>query len=366
MKSRLRKASLGIAQSGESENGAIKDSIKERLRGFPFEDEQERHKVKKDLVTWIDYPHKISVQSFDDFHSFLKKKCGVEDDVLDKATFNPEAKCPCCWTYALVPSKKKLAMRCLIENQYKIKWNTDNKDPEALNFYKLCQKSKMFLTYDIRRAHVISRLWQKQEELRQINDLDYKQLCPPIYTRNEDGNGWRKWTRDESPFLDEPADIDWIEDDTIRRCIQQTSTARNVGGYRKLYCAVFKENEAQEYNDENRDENVSKRPSPIQVYVGRAGRGISARWLGGTRSSHCKQMEKARYILSSMLEYDPTLLQSFQLVDLRLLLHKACNPQGDNSGLFIIDYTGDNLQGAEQELIGDLNANNMNRGLNGT
>ena len=366
MKSGQRKANLGIAKMKKSENYATMNRMTKRLQSFPFEDEQERHKVKKDFVTWVDHPHKISVQSFDDLHEFLKNKCGVEDDVLDKAAFNPHAKCPCCLTYALVASKRELAMQRLLENQYEIKWNTENHDPEPLNFYKLCGNSEMFLTYDIRRANVITRLWQKQEELRKISDLDYKQLCPPVYTR--DGDGWRTCTYDNNgkPNEKRNMDIQWIENQRIRDHIEENSTVTNFDGKSQVYWAVFIEDDARAYNGENIP------PSTTQVYIGKAERGIKKRWLGSAPMSHCKRMDMIRNILSPMLAYNPTSVQSCQLVDLRFLLHKVCNPDGKNSGLFILDENT-NLNEAEKKGMSDFkkilnlprgNKKNMNFCLN--
>jgi hypothetical protein len=55
-----------------------------------------------------------------------------------------------------------------------------------------------------------------------------------------------------------------------------------------------------------------------------------------------------------MLSYDPTALKSEQLVDLRLLLDKACNQDGGNSGLFIMDqFTKTVTVKNRQKIIGD-------------
>ena len=47
-------------------------------------------------------------------------------------------------------------------------------------------------------------------------------------------------------------------------------------------------------------------------------------------------MKFARDVMCNMLSYEPTPLLRELLVDLRLLLHKACNPNGSKSGLFIM------------------------------
>ena len=95
------------------------------------------------------------------------------------------------------------------------------------------------------------------------------------------------------------------------------------------------------------------RPFRTQVYVGQAKNGIKERWTGGG-TSHCKRMDFARDVMCNMLSYDPTALKSEQLVDLRLLLDKACNQDGGNSGLFIMDqFTKTVTVKNRQKIIGD-------------
>ena len=106
-----------------------------------------------------------------------------------------------------------------------------------------------------------------------------------------------------------------------------------LGGKRlptQLYWAVFEQDDYDQHR--RRDEPL---PLETQVYVGTATNGINERWLG-TGTAHCKRMEFARDVMFNMLSYNPTALLREQLVDLRFLLHKACNLDGSNSGLFIM------------------------------
>ena len=79
-----------------------------------------------------------------------------------------------------------------------------------------------------------------------------------------------------------------------------------------------------------------------------------------------------------MLSYNPAALLQEQLVDLKFLLHKACNPDGSNSGLFIMETGGLALDVAKRSNIDGLRLDaqtpilednwspkNMNYGLNG-
>ena len=133
------------------------------------------------------------------------------------------------------------------------------------------------MTYDTRRAHVISRLYQKQAELRDIQELTHKQLCPPIYVRHTDG-GWRKFTHALKNLEGvEPIEngIDWITKDGLREYIATSSKAYNqdaidnkefLGGTQgeQLYWAVFEEDDYDLHRDQDDDT-----PFKTQVYVGK-------------------------------------------------------------------------------------------------
>ena len=269
-----------MSESGTQTNEDIMEQIIQQLKGMDFEDENDRHRAKRRLVSAI----------------------------------------------------------------------STNLVQEPTNFYRLNGNDR---SYDSRRDHVISLLWQKQDEVRQLKDLAYEELCPPIYTRDDEG--WKKSTYDKdkkekkktSNFkCENGTNITWITNKPIKSHIESKSKEGDISGEMQLYWAVFEENEAMEHKSKNGkhdEDDPSTDPKTIQLYIGKAKNGISQRWLGSLQSSHCKQMEKARDILSSMLEFNSTLLESFQLVDLRLLLHKACNcggnsdNRGGNSGLFIIE-----------------------------
>ena len=83
-------------------------------------------------------------------------------------------------------------------------------------------------------------------------------------------------------------------------------------------------------------------------------------------------MKLARDVMCRMANYDPTALQSEQLVNLRLLLHKAYNRKGKNSGLFIMNYNGslreaktNNKNGVNIENLADWKPTHMKYGMNG-
>jgi hypothetical protein len=183
---------------------------------------------------------------------------------------------------------------------------------------------------------VIARLWREQKRLREIRNLTYRELCPPIYALSLNGNAWAKWTFDNGhntwrrrngPNIN----INWITNVALRTYIQRNSKKKNFNafpaGKNQLYWAVLEE------DDHGEDNNL---PFRTQVYVGKAKNGIQKRWTGSQMSSHCKKMELVKDVMCSMVNYNPTPLQPEQLVDLRLLLHKACHQKGKNSGLFIM------------------------------
>ena len=280
------------------------------------------------------------------------------------------------------------AVQELFVNQYEIKWHTPTKTPDPFSFYAFCKSvedagGKDVMTYDTRRAHVISRLYQKRAELLQIQNLTHKELCPPIYVRHTADEGWTKFTYTSGKWatakLNENG-INWITKEGLREYIARSSKAYNQhaidnkeflhGDTRgQLHWAVFEEDD---YDDQGDDT-----PFKTQVYVGRAKNGIQERWLGGGKS-HCKRMEFSRDVMCNMSSYDPTALLREQLVQLRFLLHKACNRDGSNSGLFIMETGGLALDVAKRSNIDGLRLDaqtpilddnwspkNMNYGLNG-
>ena len=237
-------------------------------------------------------------------------------------------------------------VRKLFEEQHQYRW-TDihgkvNHEPEEFSFYRFCQQEgcQDFLTYNIRRAHVSERLWRAQDQLRQIRHLKGLELCPPVFARSLNGRAWAKWTYNEGAWKNSKprrnkVNINWIENDNpngnhhLQDFITANSKQKNYNhfpdGKNQLYWAVLKEDDPADYQQ---NENF---PLKAQVYVGKAQDGIEKRW-----KQHCKAMEDARDIICSMVTYNGIALRSFQLVDLRLLLHKAMHQNGDYSGLFIM------------------------------
>jgi hypothetical protein len=211
-------------------------------------------------------------------------------------------------------------------------------DPDEFSFYRFCEvRGNMYRTYKIRKAHVITRLWRAQKELQKIRNLPYQELCPPIYARSLRGNSWAQWTFDNGHNRwrrrnGRNININWITNEVLREYIHDNSKKKNFKkipfGDKQLYWAVVEEDEHGE------DNNL---PFRTQVYVGRAANGIQERWTGSQESSHCMKMKFASDVMCPMVNYNPTALRRLQLVDLRLLLHKACHQNGENtSGLFIM------------------------------
>ena len=271
----------------------------------------------------------------------------------------------------------------LFEQQHQYRWTHENQvidNPREFSFYRFCQQEgcQNFRTYNIRRAHVSERLWRAQDQLRQIRDLKGLQLCPPVYARSRRGRAWAKWIRNGKKWENvtrDGIDINWITNDEpnpeLTNFIRVNSVRKNYTkfptGKNNLYWVVFKEDDPA---DRQQNENL---PLKAQVYVGRTQCGITKRWR-----EHCKKMEEARNLILSesrlMQPYDGIALRSFQLVHLRLLLHKALQLEGDNSsGLFIMKWFDNNLVNAETNHIkGRIPAvnidgwapNNMNYGMN--
>jgi hypothetical protein len=80
----------------------------------------------------------------------------------------------------------------LFKKQYEFEWHTETGNPDQFSFYGFCKDvvkararagvgGKDVMTYNTRRAHVISRLFHAQRELQKIRCLPYKRLCPPVY-----------------------------------------------------------------------------------------------------------------------------------------------------------------------------------------
>ncbi|CAB4046057.1 Hypothetical predicted protein, partial [Paramuricea clavata] len=149
------------------------------------------------------------------------------------------------------------------------------------------------MTYDTRRAHVISRLYHAQRKLQKIRHLPYKTLCPPVYVRTKVGSTsrsvrwvWKKWIFDcNNNKFDTPetTNIKWIKNDKLKAYIRGHSKLDSTGQLPNevghLYWAVFKEDDYD--NDREPSETL---PFRTQVYVGIAKNGITKRWTGAGTS----------------------------------------------------------------------------------
>ena len=287
-----------------------------------------------------------------DIYNTLTRKLGILNELQENQfQEQPKYKSPLDFVDILVSHNhaSDQAVQKLFAKQYEIKWHTLTGDPDPFSFYKFCKSVEDaggddVMTYDTRRAHMFSRLYQTQDALRKIRGLTHKELCPPIYARCLDENSeWATWTwnRALKTWKHEiNQNIDWITNKDLMRYITGKSKTQRADDKKfphhkwQLYWLVVEEDDP---NLEQAEDHTFK----TQVYVGKAANGVKQRWPG-SGTSHCKKMEFTRNVMCNMLTYDPTALLSEQLVDLRVLLHKACNPDGSKSGIFIMDEFGDN------------------------
>ena len=234
-------------------------------------------------------------------------------------------------------------VKSLWANQKKLHWST-------FSFYQFCKKFVLELTYELRKEHVMGRLWREKEKLKEISKWDYRQFCPPVYVKS--GTTWRKWNwndhRRKLVRAENVENIEWITNNVLKKYLTNNSDENadpNKKGH--LYWAVFEEDDF-----ENDNPHGDGFPGRTQVYVGQSKNGITERWLG-KGNTHCRKMLNACKCVCNMDSCDPTSsryqdLQKFQLVHLRLLLHKAkaCHQDGSTSGLFIM-YTSTNKRRRE-------------------
>ena len=323
-------------------------------------DEKQRRKLKREALSVID--QKCSIP--DRFYQNLKETLGIKNEepfLRDEPIYTS----PKDLVVLFEGNVTQDTVRKLFENQYKIKWHTITGDPDQFSFYEFCKNVKdcrgnlegnTVMTYDTRRAHVISRLYKAQEKLLEdeFQNLTYRQLCPPVYVRTKIKGTWKwkKWMcKSQSPVFQEvevTQNINWITYEPLRNYIeshslQDQTNARNFPNQKKhLYWAVLEE-----------DDSCKERGDTGQthIYVGKAVNGIKQRWVGSLYSSHCKRMEASRNILCNFINFVPDVLKEIQLVDLRFLLHRACNKNGKNSGLFIMELPNNELNLEENEKI---------------
>ena len=349
------------------------------------QNEKQRRKLKRDALNAIDKQFSIlpSEHNADTFQQNLKKTLGIEQNepFLEE---NPLYTSPGDFVKIFDRNVTPDTVQKLFENQYKIKWQTVTGYPDQFSFYKFCKdvadrEGKHVMVYDTRRTHVISRLYNEQEKLHEneFQNLTFRQLCPPVYVHTKvKGNWkWRKWicNSQSSDFemTKEKTNIEWITYKPLKQYIEthsmKDSTDKEDLPNRTfhLYWAVLEEDDLGEGRGDT---------GKTQIYVGKAKNGIKERWVGSLTSSHCKNMEESRNIVRNMVTFVPDVLKDKQLVDLRFLLHLACNQKGKNSGLFIMKGFEDEeeLKNKETEHInGDLegdfsiNPKDMMYGMNG-
>ncbi len=372
-----------MAQNQETNQETL-DRIVEELENLELQDHLQRFRAKRRVVRAIDRPYLLSIPRRPtwidaDFYNDLREKLGKQDqvDCNNFVTKRGNYKSPRNLVRALVRNSDatKEVVEKLFEKQYELRWHTTTGDPDQFSFYGFCQDvdqagGNNVMTYDTRRAHVISRLYHARKRLLKIRGLTYRQHCPPVYVRTKIGKRWtwQKWIchphRRVFEECDEETDIDWISNEPLRNYITVNSVRNNrnaafPNGDIHLYWAVIEEDDSDgeddsEEKDDSYEEDDSDEKNDLddnlgktQVYVGKAGNGIKQRWAGSQDSSHCRNMELSRNVMYNMMNYDPDTLATKQLVQLRFLLHKAHHPDGSNSGLFIMGQGNDDYEQAE-------------------
>ena len=357
--------------------------------------------VRQNAIRAISIPHRFSfpLPLTASFYNTLTNKLGIPY-VLTEYQFhrdlrrNQTYKSPLDFVDILVSNNNATeeVVQKLFEKQYEIVWYTATRDPDQFSFYEFCESVKRarsqsegqnsgnnVMTYKTRRAHVISRLYQTQKELLGIRGLNHEELCPPIYARYKTVDSkWATWTykynketKSGTWVQKKGENIDWITNEDLKEYIKNKSKKQNFNddclptNERQLYWAVFEEDDNQ-LRQPGEPLPCEPLPSETQVYIGKAQNGIKERW-SESGTAHSKRMEFARDVMCNMLSYDPTALLREQLVDLRLLLHKACNPDGSKIGLFIMgdDFSDDKaLKEAESKDIDKFRATDMKYGMN--
>ena len=332
-------------------------------------------RVKQNAIRAIGSPYLIPLTADQRNYEALRETLKINDERNDFQLLTAEEyKSPRDLVSVLVYNgdATRATVKKLFEKQYEFEWHTETGDPDPFSFYGFCDdvfqendEDLDVMTYNTRKAHVISRLYHVQKELLKIRHVPYQELCPPVYVLSSDATLWETWKFDfhENKLKiiysnDVEKNIGWITNDKLREYITSKSLKNRSGNLPNevghLYWAVLEEDDYDK--DRKRSETL---PFRTQVYVGQAKNGIKERWTGdGT--SHCKKMEFARDVMCDMLSYDPTALRFEQLVDLRLLLHKACNQNYENSGLFIMDQFINQTDDQNKKLLNAAETNNIN------
>ena len=326
----------------------------------------ERFRSKRNAVREIDAPSLIDISNNLTVieYNALRRKLFEINGQLEDDNFQPQAnvaeyKSPRNLVGILVANGDAInreTVKKLFAIQHEFKWCTETGDPDQFSFYGFCNDvedagGEDVMTYDTRKAHVISRLYHAQEKLHKIRHLPSQQLCPPVYVLTEGDNPtWTRWKWCNNQLtVDEVVGIGWISNQPLREYITQHSERNTTAGNlpnetNHLYWVVFEEDD---FDDNHPHVNDYGR---TQIYVGSATRGIKDRWAADSKS-HSKNIELSRNVMYNMMNYDQNTLQKqLQLVDLRLLLHKAnqYNQEEDKCGLFIMQHF-ENLTLAKSE-----------------
>jgi hypothetical protein len=311
-----------------------------------------------DATSLLDISDNLTVEDYNTLRRKLEINVQLERDNFQPQE-NEEYKSP--RNLVSIPAAhgdaNRETVKKLFATQYEFKWRTETGDPDQFSFYGFCQDLKNaggedVMTYDKRKAHVISRLYHAQEKLHKIRHLTHRQLCPPVYVRTAVDKRWtwKKWicNRDRSVFevTDGETDIDWITNIPLRNYITKYSVQNDhralfPNGGNHIYWAVLEEDD---FGENQPHAAHGNNLGTTQVYVGKAMHGIKDRWVANTKS-HCRNMELSRNVMYNMMNYDQNTLEGQQLVDLRFLLHKADTYHqerqvGDRCGLFIMGRQG--------------------------
>lgn len=161
---------------------AVVDKVRELQNLAPTD--EDRRTLKNDLLREMN--KRILLRSigdnfeFEDFHKTLKKTLGINEDE-EFLTKKPMYTFPQDLMQILHNDVTPDTVEKLFENQYKITWHTKTGDPDQFSFYRFCKSRDRFRTYNIRRAHVMTRLWRARNKLDDIRDLNFRKLFVPLF-----------------------------------------------------------------------------------------------------------------------------------------------------------------------------------------
>ena len=213
------------------------DRIAEELENLELQDNLQRFREKRNVVRAINLPYLLSIPQHTlnaHFYNSLREKLEIPGKVGSYNFVRRQGnyRSPRDLVSVLVENgdATTAVVQKLFEKQYELRWHTTTGDPDQFSFYGLCQDvdqagGENVMTYNTRRAHVISRLYHAQEESIKIRGLTYREHCPPVYVRTKINERWtwKKWIchphRREFEVCAGETNIDWISNEPLRNYI---------------------------------------------------------------------------------------------------------------------------------------------------